>query len=552
MKKNNLYILIFLGLAVLILWQMLLPGYVLGLDMVFTPEMKVIINPDGFNNFLPVGYLIYWISLVIPVWLIQKIIFIILFFNIGYLAFKYLPVGENKTARMFSALIYLVNPFVYSRFLAGHWTHLMAYGFLPMFVYFLFGFTKVPSFKSGLKLFGTLFLISVFSIHFFIMTVLILLIWSLYYLIKYLYQKKRIEFWALFKNLSIAGFIFLIISSYWLIPAFSRDQPIEQRFDVEHWQEFSAGGYANISPILNVVSLNGFWGERNPWAKYFVWPQDYAVFWMAFVFIAFFILIGLISNFKNKKSRNISIFFGILGILSFIFATGAGDTVFKNLNLWFYTHISFWSGFRDSQKFSGLLALSYAFFAGLGFVSVLEYFKKKKPAVMSMFLSLVFIIPILFGYLIWGGFHKQIQPVWYPESWFEAKKIIDNGQSDNRVLFLPWHGYMSLDFNNKIISSNPGKRFFGDRIFVSKNVELGRIYDQETDTEYNELDRIIKDNLISSEEKLDLLIKRCKIRWIVKIQDLKDTDNLIYDFLTSARIEKRLERDDILVYEIKG
>jgi len=110
---------------------------------------------------------------------------------------------------------------------------------------------------------------------------------------------------------------------------------------------------------------------------------------------------------------------------------------------------------------------------------------------------------------------------------------------------------MSLDFNNNIISSNPGKRFFGDRIFVSKNVELGRIYDQETDTEYNELDRIIKDNLISSEEKLDLLIEKYKIKWIIEIQDLKDTDNLTYNFLTSARIEKRLERDDILVYEIK-
>ena len=86
---------------------------------------------------------------------------------------------------------------------------------------------------------------------------------------------------------------------------------------------------------------------------------------------------------------------------------------------------------------------------------------------------------------------------------------------------------------------------------MSKNVELGRIYDQETDIEYDALDRIIKDNLMSPDERLDLLTEKYKIRWIVKIQDLKDTDNLIYDFLTSARIEKILERDDILVYEIK-
>ena len=157
MKKNSLYILIFLGLAILILWQALCPGYVLGLDMVFAPGMKVIINPDGFSNFLPIGYIIYWLGLIIPVWLIQKIIFLVLFFSIGYLAFKYLPVGKNKAVRMFSALIYLVNPFVYSRFLAGQWTHLMAYAFLPLFIHCLFGFTEKSNLKSGLKLFGTLF-----------------------------------------------------------------------------------------------------------------------------------------------------------------------------------------------------------------------------------------------------------------------------------------------------------------------------------------------------------------------------------------------------------
>ncbi|MBU2229002.1 hypothetical protein KJ810_01190, partial [Patescibacteria group bacterium] len=56
-------------------------------------------------------------------------------------------------------------------------------------------------------------------------------------------------------------------------------------------------------------------------------------------------------------------------------------------------------------------ALGYAFFAGLGFVYILEYLKKKRPEIINIFLSLVFIIPVLFGYLIWGGFHKQIKPV---------------------------------------------------------------------------------------------------------------------------------------------
>ena len=319
MKKNNLYILIFLGLAVLILWQALLPGYVLGLDMVFAPDMKVFTNPDGFLNFLPIGYLIYWLGLIIPVWLVQKIILLLLFFSIGYLAFKYLPIGESKTARMFSALIYLVNPFVYSRFLAGQWTHLMAYAFLPLFIHYLFVFEEKNDLKSGLKLFGTLFFISIFSIHFFIVSAMILAVWFIYHFIKCLVSNNRGYAKAMLKNIAVCGVLFLIVSSYWLIPALNRPKPIEQRFDMSHWQAFSAGGYKNISPILNLISLNGFWGERHPWAQYFLWPQDYSIFWISFFVIMIFVLVGIVGGFRDKAKRSKIIFFFLLGIFALIF-----------------------------------------------------------------------------------------------------------------------------------------------------------------------------------------------------------------------------------------
>jgi len=549
MKKNSLYILIFLGLAVLILWQALLPGYILGLDMVFAPEMKVLVNPDGFLNFLPVGYLIYWLGLIIPVWLVQKIILLVLFFSIGYLAFKYLPVGENKTARIFSALIYLANPFVYSRFLAGQWTHLMAYAFLPLFIHCLFVFKEKNGLKSCLKLFGTLFLISVFSIHFFAMSVMILAVWFIYSFIKNLVSNNKENARAIFKNVAICGVLFLIVSSYWLVPALSRPEPIEQRFDLSHWQAFSAGGYKNISPILNIVSLNGFWGERNPWARYFLWPQDYSIFWISFSAIMIFVLIGVISGFKKREKRTRTVFFFLLGIFALIFSTGVGETIFKNLNAWLFEHIFFWSGFRDSQKFSGFLALSYAFFAGLGLTKTIDFIDRKKASIKDIFSSLVFLMPIFFGFLVWGGFHKQIQPVWYPESWAEARQVIESDKSDFQVLFLPWHGYFSLKFNNKIISSNPAKRFFGDKIIASKNVELDKIYDQEEDRDYQELDSIIRNINISIDDKISFL-QGNNIKYIIYVRDMEEVDSLSYDFLSSPKFEKNLEKDSIAVYKI--
>lgn len=40
----------------------------------------------------------------------------------------------DKFVWLFSALVYTLNPFVYSRFLAGHWAHLMASGKLKQII----------------------------------------------------------------------------------------------------------------------------------------------------------------------------------------------------------------------------------------------------------------------------------------------------------------------------------------------------------------------------------------------------------------------------------
>ena len=56
--KHIFYIALFLGLAVLILWQMLMPGYVLSLDMVFVPEIRVDTTSSGFLNDLPLDFIL--------------------------------------------------------------------------------------------------------------------------------------------------------------------------------------------------------------------------------------------------------------------------------------------------------------------------------------------------------------------------------------------------------------------------------------------------------------------------------------------------------------
>jgi len=553
-KKFRLdkFMCLFLVVAVLILWQLLLPGYILTLDMVFAPEIKVVVSADGFHNFLPIAYLTQFLNILIPSWVIQKIILFVLFFNLGYLSFKFLPLPRNNSIRLFSALIYTINPFVYSRFLAGHWTHLMAYAFLPLFIHFLFRFTKLPSFKSVLKLFASVFLISLFSLHFLAMAGIIAVVWFLYWFIRYLKKRDFTVLKLTLKNLIIGGLLFLIISSYWLIPAINREQPIEQRFDIEHWQVFAASGHNGINTTLNVLSLNGFWGERENWANYFAWPQDYIMFWPAFSLIMLLILIGIINGFRNKTLRTAIMFFSILGFFAFVFSLGVGETIFKNFNLWFYKNVFFWSGFRDSQKFSGLLALSYAVLSGLGLMMVINFLEKRKPAWINLFSPLIFLIPILFGFLVWGGLQKQLQPVWYPEIWSQAKEIIKADNSDYQVLCLPWHGYLSLNFNNNLLIGNPAKKFFGEKAIVSRSIELGEIYDQEQNPQYLKLDKVIRnDTFLSLDETINFFVNH-NIKYIIHFQDLNEVDIFQYEFLTSNRLDKVIMDKELVMYEIKN
>jgi len=530
---------------------MLLPGYVLTLDMIFTPETKVALADLVFRNSLPIRYLIHFSNFLFPTWVIQKIILFILFFNLGYLPFKFLPLPKNTTVRLFSALFYIANPFVYSRFLAGNWGLLMAYALLPVFIHLLFKFTSLPSFKAGLKLFSLVFLINLFSLHFFVMVVMIMAVWFLCHFVEYLVKNKSVLLKLTLKNLILGGLLFMVISSYWLIPALNRTQSLGQRFDIKHWQAFAASGHNEIGTTLNVLSLNGFWGEGNLWSKQFAWPQDYPVFWLALGLIWVLVLTGIINGFKSKKTRLVTTLFLILGILSFIFSTGAGETIFKNLNIWMYENISFWSGFRDSQKFSGLLALSYVVLSGYGVNAVINFLNKKK-VLSNYFRLLIFLIPILLGFLLWGGFRKQIQSVWYPEVWYKAKSILQADSSNYKVLFLPWHGYLSLNFNNNLLVANPAKGFFGDNAIVSKSVEIKEIYDQETDPEYKNLDRVVRgDASLSSDQTIDFLIKK-NIKYIVFFQDLNGVDNLKYEFLASPDLKEKITDKQLIMYEIKA
>ncbi|MCK5510891.1 hypothetical protein KAI65_05125 [Candidatus Parcubacteria bacterium] len=550
-KIKNSKILIFLAGVVIILWQMLKPGYILTQDMIFAPSIKILSSPNGFYNDLPVRYLMKFLNLLMDGWIVQKIMLIALFFCVSYLAFKFLPVPKKFGARYWACLFYTVNPFVYERFLAGHWAHLFAYAFLPPFIFYLLRLSKKPKIKKGLKLFFWLFLIGMFSLHFLVMAVLILFGYIFYIMIVEIKKSNKKKIRKIIKCCLIGGSMFLLLSFYWIAPyALRAEQSIVGTFTEDHWDAFRTADDARLGAELNVFALYGFWGEREPWVNYFILPKDNFSLWaVIFILLAGIIAIGMADGLKNRKTRRQAILFIALGLFGFIFSCGLSEIIFKGLNLWLFENIGIWRGFRDTQKFSALIALSYAYFGGLGFVFLAKLIKEKSVKALKLFLFLLFLIPVFYTYPMLGGFARQIEPVKYPQSWQEANQILNNDDDDFKVLFLPWHQYFSLNFNRKLITANPARLYFDKEVIQGYNMEIGKIFSQEGHSESREIEKIIISDDFLPDKAINFF-SDSGIKYIIFTDDLINDDIFKYEFLESKLLDVIYQENGLTLYKI--
>jgi hypothetical protein len=626
MNKTNKDNIIFSAIFTLVvLWQMLLPGYVLTLDMAMTPKINLNFAEGAFYNALPVRGLFWFLNLFLTGWIVQKLMMIALFFLLFYLAVRFLPVPKKYYANYWGALFYAMNPFVYERFLAGHWTHLIAYAFLPPFFHYVLEFfgwgmverdTPHPPFghplpflgegrkgtpltrpsgtlshswergKSlGWLLFWTL-MIGMFSLHFLVMAVLII---AVSFLIKFIANAKdKKQLFKIGKQALILGGLFLVLSSYWIVPyVLNRQGSYLNTFNRANQLAFKTVGANGWETTANVLTLYGFWGEREAWSGYFLSPKDNIILWSVVLALLFcIIIVGVVATLLYQRKlastvaaedvtppaspylrpRRISLgltkgrgkflsslyeplFFLLVGFVAFVLSCGLGEGIFKGFNTFLFDHIGFWRGFRDTQKFSGLLALSYVYFGAWGFIVIIDRLKNGKARSVALFI--LFAVPTLYAYPMVGGFARQLAPVWYPDSWYKAKVVLDSDKSDYKVLFLPWHQYLSLDFDNKIIVSNPSKNFFGTKIVSGDNMEVGEVFSQSTDKENLAIQNIILDQNKLPDDAVAAL-KQNNIKYILVMSGIINNDYLKYPLLNSGELDNLYTGIGLVLYKIKS
>lgn len=526
--------------AIIILWGNLLPEYTLTLDMVFTPTSKFIINTANPAS-APFDGVVFILKNFLPGWIVQKILLTSIFIFSGATMYLVAPV-KNKEIKILCAIFYMSNPFIYTRFIAGHTHFLLAYSIFPLIIPYTIHFLYNPKVKSALKLSLLLTALSIFSTSHTYMAALYMLITGCTLL-----ATKRI---VINKNL-IVSFLSLIVLSitlnfYWLFSFIKGVSPIDNFSSTDY--ELFKTATSSFDKLVNLIGLHGFWGEETAWGNGFIFAKNIIPFWNMFLAAMLCIVIyGAYNGLKRPSQRDITLTVLISGILALIFAHGPDASFLGKLNEQARNFIPFFKGFREPQKWSNILVLLYSILIAIGVETSINKYKKLPMKFITLIAIITLHLPIFFG------FSGQLKPSTYPDSWKEINENLIANNHVKKILFLPWHMYMSFDFTHNRIIANPAKYYFAGDIIQGDNIELKNIFSLSQSPISKEIEKILfnHDQIYQLNTNPDLVadnLLKLDISHIILSKNL-DYKNYL-PLLTAPNFLVTTENDEMILYEV--
>jgi len=534
-KKNERYLYLEYGvLSLLIMWPLLAKGYVLAMDMTWPAQFSF---PQEVSNFYFIDIFLWLMNFILPSWLIQKFLIFAIFFCAGLFAHKLIKT-QYQWPRYFVGFLYVLTPYLYSKFLYGQLWLCLAYALLPLLLSCLFELIQKINWKNLIKTLIIFVLIGFVGIHFVFISSILVALTILTGLIKLLvnhnYQKaKRLGLCCILLFL-----LFMVANSFW-IGTFAKGENYAgqklQLFDENQLELFKTDN-GNTNVFFNVLSMYGFWGDRY---GLYVSPKQFMPFWwflaLCFMGLATF---GFIVSFVKKENRELTILGGLLFLLGTTLSVGIASETLKPLILWLNNNVPFYSGFREPQKFVALLMLGYLLLCSqaLIFISV-KLAKHKKENLLMIALVLV----VLYNPLMFNGLRGQMYVSNYPIEWTQTKEVVDEelktAAPEAKVLVFPWHLYMSYDFTrNKIVGPLACTYFGKQRTICGDNMELGNTYALTTRPISIFINELLAD-LPNEAESLNKKLEDFKVDYILV---LKEVDWEKYDKLINTDFKLKL------------
>lgn len=524
--------------------------YILTLDLIF--PMKHFFTNCFYGFIDPVWGEHVFVSSIMKLldipqaWAIQKLFLFLIIFLSG-ISMHSLISTKSQIPKYYAGILYTINPFVYVRFLAGHWLILLSYSIVPFAVKYFLDFLNNQNNKNLIKSLLITTLTGAFSTQ--LLSILFLVYLFLAMLKVYKIKDESILLKKFLFSLCMLAVLFIMMNFYWLLPLFTAKATLLHQISQADIHAF-ATRTSSFNVVFTIASMYGFWRYG------YIHPKDFIPYWhLLFFFILFLAIHGFINNYKNKSIDLPVKTFAIVAVIAVIFGSGINGP-FSSLFDFLFNNIFFFKGLRDSHKFTALLVLSYSYLGALGVADFVEiarghvtaqdrYTKYKKLAAWVIIIAAL-VTPMIYSFTMFNGFCGQLKPTDYPEDWYKTNGFLINDSQDFNVLFLPWHAYMDFKWipNSQKRILNPASYYFDKTIISGENIEIGSIYSQSTNPAQTYVESLLNDrnNITNFGEKMVLL----NVKYILLT---KEVDYKEYFFLfNQTDIELIKETENFYIF----
>ena len=507
---------VYATISLLITLQFGLKDYIFTLDWIpvlsHVEVLKLIygFKPPVYGGSLPLTLL----EILIPAWLFQRlVIFSVLFLSgisADVLAGKFV---DSTLPRLYAGILYMINPFTYVRLLVGHWILLFSYAFLPLGIYTFLRVLEEGKVERCIE-FALVETVIGFSAH------MLLISFVVYLILLLAIHEFSIK---LIKKLVLSSVFFLVLSSYWILPLIAhRGSTVISFITVKDLNVFAPKG-----SMFELLAMYGFWKQGYLYAKDFL-----GVWWE----ILFLIIFGsvMLGYFSDKRK---SLPFLVILLVGFALASGIRGPLSPILTpLFEHTLLK---GMRDSQKFVAMLVISYSVMGAVA----LDKLKKKYVWIVLVML----FVPFIYSFTFFNCFAGQVHPCDYPGDWYKVKSFLDEDKDNFRVLFLPWHLYMTFYWvkdKNKLIA-NPAPLFFDRDVIAAKNIEIPGVY-TEIYTPY----QVYVMDLLKNKTKIHDFGEKVAVMGVKYILLTKEVDYKKYFFLfNQSDLKPVMETENFYVFK---
>jgi hypothetical protein len=369
--------------------------------------------------------------------------------------------GVGSAAAAYGATLYVFNPFVADRYLAGHLFFLLAFALLPWALGPVLDLLDEPS--RGTSIYVGLWLLGLAALDVHVAGFYVLLA-----VVAGVASRSRRGAIEAAIGLGVGA----ALCAYWVLPSL-----------------FVAPGggigtadlaaYATRPPGMGVLptlaGLYGFWRDE------FAGPAErIPTLYLLLVPILALSLTGAIRVLASERRRRAGVVLIAGAVLGLLLAGGTSFPPTAGAFRWLFDNVTFFPIYREPQKFLALLVLAYATFGAVGLEAVVTRDGRTARARSWGASALAICVAIAYAYTLLWGFWGQVHLSRYPSDWARAEQIME-AEGPGRVLVLPWHLYAVLSFSDGRIVANPARSFFSREVIAGDNVGFPTIPTQSVD-----------------------------------------------------------------------